>query len=103
MHRQCTCPLTTSRIIDEYFIENRTRLLDLAAYLDRLSRSADGQPAGEDFRMQAFEKALRVLSSNDPAKVDQIQLIFSDPTTEPKEKLDAKSASGAWNPTPEVR
>jgi hypothetical protein len=39
-----------------------------------------------------------VLASNDPDKLGQIQLIFSDPTTEPKQVLDSKSAAGAWNP-----
>jgi hypothetical protein len=103
MNKQGRCPLTTSQIIDEYFIENRTRILDVAAYLDRLLRSADSQPAGEDFRMQAFEQALHILSSTEPNKVDHIQLVFSDPTTELKAHLDTKSASGAWNPVPEVR
>jgi hypothetical protein len=91
------CPLTTRQIIDEYFIENRTRLLDVAAFLDRLERSADGVPAAQDFRMEAFEHALRVLSANGTGKIEQIQMLFSDPTIEPKEKLDTKSASGAWN------
>jgi hypothetical protein len=95
---ETTCPLTTRQIIDEYFIENRTRLLDVAAFLDRLERSADGRPAGEDFRMEAFDRALCVLSAKGSSKMEQIQLVFSDPTIEPKEKLDTKSASGAWNP-----
>lgn len=103
MKNQGRCPLTTSQIIDEYFIENRTRILDLASYLDRLLRSADGQPAPEDFRMQAFKQALQILSSDEPNKVDHIQLVFSDPTTELKAHLDTKSASGAWNPVLEVR
>ena len=103
MNKQGLCPLTTNQIIDEYFIENRTRILDLAAYLDRLMRSADSQPAAGDFRMQAFEQALRILSSNEPNKVDQIQLVFSDPAIELKAQLDTKSATGAWNPVPEVR
>jgi hypothetical protein len=103
MNKQGLCPLTTSQIIDEYFIENRTRILDLAAYLDRLMRSADNQPAAGDFRMQALEQALHILSSNEPDKVDHIQLVFSDPTTELKAQLDTKSASGAWNSVPEAR
>jgi hypothetical protein len=102
MKNQGCCPLTTGQMIDEYFIENRTRILDLAAYLDRLLRSADGQPASEDFRMQAFRQALQILSSDEPNKVDQIQLVFSDPTVELKSRLDTKSASGAWNPAGEV-
>jgi hypothetical protein len=97
-----TCPLTTGRIIDEYFIENRTRLLELAAFLERLDRSADGVDARADFRMAAFRRALQVIASDVPDKMDQVQLLFSDPTTEPREKLDTKSASGAWNPASEV-
>jgi hypothetical protein len=103
MTRSSSCPMTTRQIIDEYFIENRTRVLDLAAYLDRLDRSADGESSDADFRMQALERALRVLISNDPEKIHQIQMIFSDPSTEPKPKLEGKSASGAWNPLSEVR
>ncbi|HXE15169.1 MAG TPA: hypothetical protein VN633_23800 [Bryobacteraceae bacterium] len=103
MNNQGLCPLTTSQIIDEYFIENRTRILDLAAYLDRLMRSADGQPASGDFRMQAFRQALQILSSDEPNKIDHIQLVFSDPTVELKPQLDTKSASGAWNPAQEVQ
>lgn len=97
-----TCPLTTSQIIDEYFIENRTRLLELAAFLERLDRSADGIDAGADFRMAAFRRAVQVIASDGPDKMNQVQLLFSDPTTEPRKKLDTKSASGAWNPASEV-
>ncbi|HEY7208778.1 MAG TPA: hypothetical protein VH477_00785 [Bryobacteraceae bacterium] len=97
-----TCPLTTSQIIDEYFIENRTRLLELAAFLERLDRSADGADADADFRISAFRRALRVLAANASDKMDQVQLLFSDPTTEPRERLDTKSASGAWDPASEV-
>src|SRR5689334_24238705 len=98
MTKKGTCPLTTGQIIDEYFIENRTRLLELAAFLERLDRSADGSGAGSDFRMAAFQRALQVIASDVPDKMDQVQLLFSDPTIEPREKLDTKSASGAWNP-----
>ena len=97
-----TCPLTTGQIVDEYFIENRTRLLELAAFLERLNRSSDGVDAAIDFRMAAFRRAVQVIASDAPDKIDQVQLLFSDPTTEPREKLDTKSASGAWNPASEV-
>ena len=93
-----SCPLTTRQIIDEYFIENRTRLLELAAFLDRLRRSTDQAAWTSDFRMQAFSRALEALAAESGDKVSQVQLLFSDPTTEPKPILDEKSASGAWNP-----
>jgi hypothetical protein len=32
-------PKQGSELVEEYFIENRNRLLEIAAYLDRLDRS----------------------------------------------------------------
>ncbi len=87
------CPLTYRQIVDEYFLENRNRLLDLAAFLDRLDRAADG--FAPDFRIEVFREALRVLCSDEPDRTARIQLLFSDPTTEPLERLDRKSACGA--------
>ena len=96
-------PLTSSRLIDEYFIENRTKLLDIAAYLDRLDRA--GGPDG-DFRMEAFAAALdalRCAGPSGPSRIERVQVIFSDPTTEPREALDRKSASGAFDSRQEAR
>jgi len=87
-------PLTSSRLIDEYFIENRTKLLDIAAYLDRLDRAGG---AGRDFRMEAFAAALDALRASGPSRTERVQLVFSDPTREPREVLDQKSASGAYD------
>ncbi len=89
------CPMTHRQLIDEYFIENRTKLLDLAAFLDRLDRAGDDRTE-RDFRMQAFREALQALCSDTPSRITQVQMIFSDPTTEPLEKLDQKSARGAY-------
>lgn len=89
-------PKTGRALIDEYFIENRTRLLDVAAYLDRLDRANDGD-ADRDFRMRAFHEALAVLCDDEAGRTERIQMIFSDPTTTPLEQLDQKSARGAFN------
>ena len=88
-------PMTRRQLVDEYFIENRTKLLDLAAFLDRLDRARDENET-RDFRMQAFQEALQALCSDTPSRITQVQMIFSDPTTEPLEKLDQKSARGAY-------
>jgi hypothetical protein len=93
-------PLSERELVDEYFIENRTRLLDLAAFLDRLDR-ARSEPSGTDFRMRAFQVALQMLTRARPDRVEQIQLIFSDPTVEPRPELDRRSASGAYEPWPQ--
>jgi hypothetical protein len=89
-------PRSGTGLIDEYFIENRTRLLEVASYLDRLDRSGDAAAVG-DFRMQAFREALGVLCSADSGRIERIQMIFSDPTTEPRAALDQKGAKGAYD------
>jgi len=96
------CPLNTHQIVDEYFIENRHRLLDIAAFLDRLDRSSDGRPPADDFRTRAFGQALQVLLDPNPDRLRRIHMIFSDPTTEPREALDRKAAWGAYNPSLEA-
>ncbi|HYU19595.1 MAG TPA: hypothetical protein VEQ11_12965 [Chloroflexota bacterium] len=101
--RPGTCPLTQRELVEEYFIENRTKLLDIAAFLDRLDRSSE-MNAEDDFRLAAFRQALRVLSADAPARVESIQMIFSDPTTELLPELDRKSAFGAYaGPRTEVQ
>ena len=87
-------PMTAPEIVDEYFIENRTRLLEIAAFLDRLDRVDPAGPA-RDFRITAFREALDALAS--PDRLMRIQLLLSDPTTEPLERLDRKSALGAYD------
>lgn len=89
-------PKTGRELVDEYFIENRTRVLEIAAFLDRLDRAGDGQ-AARDFRVRALCEALAVLDGGSAPRVEQIQMIFSDPTTEPLERLDQKSARGAYD------
>ena len=88
-------PLTPKEVVDEYFIENRTRLLEIAAFLDRLDR-ADPSYAAADFRMRAFGEALAAIGDGE-GRLERIQLLLSDPTTEPLGALDRKSAFGAYD------
>ena len=87
-------PMTAPEIVDEYFIENRTRLLEIAAFLDRLDR-VDPTRLARDFRLKAFKEALEAMTG--PDRLMRIQLLFSDPTTAPLERLDRKSALGAYD------
>ena len=92
-------PKTGRALVDEYFIENRTRLLEIAAFLDRLDRT-DPSLVDRDFRVRAFRDALRLLEAGageSQSRVERIQHLLSDPTTEPLEKLDTKSARGAYD------
>ena len=89
-----TCPLSQRELIDTFFMENRTKILDIAAFLDRLDRSVD-QNGNDDFRIAAFREAVKELSSGDPERVERVQMIFSDQNTELLAELDRKAAYGA--------
>src|SRR5688500_12764317 len=88
-------PKSGRELVDIYFIENRTRVLENAAFLDRLDRA--DEPPTADFRVAAFRETLQVLASDSSGRVETIQMILSDPTLEPLEQLDAKSARGAFD------
>ena len=88
--------LSQKELLDEYFVENRNRLLEVAAFLDRLER-ADTKGSESDFRIQALAAAIASLAAPAENHVDEIQMLLSDPTTEPIPALDRKSAIGAYN------
>jgi hypothetical protein len=79
-------------VADLYFAEARSKLIDLAAFLDRVERS-DG---AEDYRLKSLRAALRELGAPGSDKAKKILLLLSDPTTEPVAQAGEKSASGAW-------
>jgi len=89
-----TCPLSQQQLIDEYFMEHRVKVLDLAAFLDRFERSVD-KNAEQDFRIVAFRESLRELISAAPGRVERVEMIFSDQNTELLPSLDRKAAYGA--------
>jgi hypothetical protein len=89
-------PLGAKELVDKYFIENRTRLLEIAAFLDRIDRVRSPQ-SRPDFRMKAFSAALEILGGDSKTRVTEIQMLLSDPITKPLEQLDRKSAMGAYD------
>ncbi len=84
--------MTRQQVLDLYFMDARARLIDLAAFLDRVDRSE----GVEDFRIKAFRLALSELGKNNPDRARQVLLALSDPTTEPIPAATTKAASGAW-------
>ena len=92
-----TSPLTQRELIDEYFMEERVKVIDLAAFLDRLDRAREID-AEDDFRLRSIRDALAVLAGDDGNRVQRVQMIFSDPRSELLEELDTKSAKGAYDP-----
>jgi hypothetical protein len=87
-------PLTQQQHIDAYFMEQRNRVLEIAAFLDRLDRLEE-QNANDDFRIVALRKAMNELSSDETGRIERIQMIFSDQNLELLDELDRKAAYGA--------
>jgi HPt (histidine-containing phosphotransfer) domain-containing protein len=88
-----TCPQTQREIIDTYFMEHRAKLIDVAAYLDRVDR---GQISEPDFRQEAFHQALKILLSEQPYRTRRVLELFSvTDTSIPQSAHGLKGASGA--------
>ena len=80
-------------VLDLYFADARSKLIDLAAFLDRLDR-VEGEG---DFRLEAFRAGLReIASATGGGNARRVLTLLSDPTTEPLPAATVKSAAGAW-------
>jgi hypothetical protein len=84
--------MTRQQVLDLYFMDARCKLIELAAFLDRVDRGS-----GEaDFRLSAFKEAMRHLADGEPKRAESVLLSFSDPTVDPIAKAPGKGAVGAW-------
>jgi hypothetical protein len=80
------------QVLDLYFLDARHKLVEIAAFLDRVER-ADGP---DDFRAKSFRAALGELSGHKTQKAKKVLLAFSDPTTKPIAAAKTKAACGAF-------
>ena len=91
-----SCPLNYQQTVESYFLEHRAKLIDIAAFLDRLDRSSGRDD--EDFRIRAFSKAIKILSDGEGRRAQRILEVLSDHSTEPIEKAPMQGALGACPP-----
>ena len=89
-----SCPLQREQVIDKYFLEHRAKLIDIAAFLDRIDRA---EPSSEktDFRITAMQNAFAILTDNKPDRAKRILESLSDTSTTPIDKATEKAAAGA--------
>jgi len=85
--------MTRQQVLDLYFMDARSKLLDLAAFMDRVDRGS----GDEDFRMKAFRNALNALAAR-KGRAEKVLLSLSDPTRAPIERATTKAATGAYPP-----
>lgn len=84
-------PLPAPKALDTFFLDARSKLLDLAAILDRINRGLDAAGTENDARLVKIRQALEVLHDQSGGRAERIQQIFSreyDPKWEkPKPRM----------------
>ena len=84
--------MTRQQVLDLYFMDARSKLIDIAAFLDRVDLSE----GVADFRLAAFRKALDELARDEPLRAKSVLMSLSDPTIDPIAIAPGKGAVGAW-------
>jgi hypothetical protein len=79
-------------IVDYGFVPVRAKLLEVAAFLDRVERYG----VADDFRCVALREAVNLLAENRPERARRLLEHWSDPTTEPEAASSGRPAVGAW-------
>ena len=88
-----SCPQTREQVINMYFLEHRAKLLDVAAFLDRIDR-AQPENAATDFRQSALKQAIGILIDGDSHRAKRVLELLSDATGEmPQSAHGMKGAS----------
>jgi hypothetical protein len=77
-------------MMDLYFMDARSKLIDIAAFMDRVERSGETG----DYRYGEFVKALEALRS--PDRAEGVLNLLSDPSEAPIERAGAGPAVGAY-------
>jgi hypothetical protein len=70
-------PLPAEQALERYFLEARSKLLDLAALLDRIGRGQNASRVQNDPRLVQIRQALEVLHDRSGGRAERIQQIFS--------------------------
>lgn len=83
--------MTRQQVLDLYYLDARHKLIEIAAFLDRVER-ATGK---DDFRLKAFRRAARQLNEAKRERAKSVLVTFSDPTTKPIATATTKAACGA--------
>jgi hypothetical protein len=80
-------------VMQLYFLDARSKLIEIAAFLDRAERSA----VTKDYRLTAFRRAMAELTKEGAtgSRASRVLLAFSDMSKEPVDKIEIKSATGA--------
>lgn len=83
--------LKKQELLDLQFVDARARLIDLAAFLDRIDR----HEGAADGRLRYFREALPILLEERPDRAKAVLEKFSDHSSDFPETAPFQGASGA--------
>jgi hypothetical protein len=72
-------PQPAAQVLDTYFLEARSKLLDLAAILDRIDRGPNATRLRDDPRLARIRQAVELLGGAGPDRAAKMQELFSLP------------------------
>lgn len=82
--------------LDLFFLENRAKVLDLAAFMDRFERNPCFKDLASDPRWIGICRSIEILNDGSPDRAKRILELWSDPTEEPVPTVSSKGALGVW-------
>jgi hypothetical protein len=83
-----------NNLVELGFMDARIKLIDIAAFLDRIDR----HDQSDDYRVSALNEALPELLSNEPGRAARILDMLSDQSTDPVIESKIQGAFGAPSP-----
>ncbi|MBC8178042.1 MAG: hypothetical protein ISR61_09815 [Desulfobacteraceae bacterium] len=72
-------PRTAEKLLDIYFLDMRSALLETAATLDRIERAENGSDIFRDPRIGKLVEACEILKDGKKNRAEQFLVLFSDP------------------------
>lgn len=76
--QKCPSPKTAGELLDMYFHETRSHLLETAATFDRIARAPGAGDALQDPRMQKLRQALALLAEPGTDHAEAFLNLFSE-------------------------
>lgn len=71
-------PKTAEELLDMYFLDARSQMLETAAILDRIERAEGGSEAMDDHRLKKLRDVCDILKNCSGNRAEQFLMLFSD-------------------------
>lgn len=86
--------VTAEQLVDLGFMDARSKVIDVAAFLDRIERHG----GTSDFRVEALRQALAAVASAESGRARRVLELLSDKSREPAPEAASQTACGAPPP-----